>query len=248
VVQGASSLGYLGGLAIVGADQDADGLTVREGSALTVGSVDVRGFASEGILVAGNATLLSEDGVTVDVTGCGAGFTVLDSGVADFTGASTIRASSNAEDGFVVGYGSVLVAHGAQSDSNGNNGFGANYASSLVVEDSSAYDNVDVDYRADNRSLIDANRAKATNASGHTAFFANTGSYIYAGYAEIQTDYRGFLASLDSSIYANAAEVVGTPSVAYYTSGNSYIYAPNNTGLTTATTSYNDTTDFIYGI
>ncbi|MFH1467541.1 MAG: hypothetical protein ABIO70_24360 [Pseudomonadota bacterium] len=243
VVEGASSLGYLGDLSIVGADQDAYGLYVRESSALTVGSLGVQGFADVGIRVAGNASLQTEEEALVDVSGCGIGIVATESSYANVTGASS---SGNTGDGFHAAHGSALVATSASSSGNVDAGFQAMDGSVIYADASTASGNANVDYYALHHSLIMAQNAEASGV-GHSGFYANTGSYIYAQGASASVDSNfGFAAMLTSAIYAPSSDVQGTPSAAYGTNGNSYIYAPSTVGLTTKSTSYNDTTDFIY--
>jgi hypothetical protein len=246
VVQGASSLGYLGDLAIVGADQDADGLTVREGSALTVGSVDVRGFGSNCIAVESNAAMSHDEGAVIDVSGCAGGIWVTESGFADVSGASS---TGNSGDGFHSTKGSVLLAADATASGNGDAGFQATMGAFLDADSSISSGNGNVDFYALYGALIMAQDTQALDATGHSGFYATTGSYIYALRASVtNATYYGFAAHYASSVYAQASDVVSAGE-AYSARGNSYLYALDAVGQTTKDGAYsNDTTDFIYGL
>ncbi|MFH1467546.1 MAG: right-handed parallel beta-helix repeat-containing protein [Pseudomonadota bacterium] len=245
VIEGASSLGYLGDLTVVGADQEANGLTVRESSALIIGPVEVRGFAEDGIRVEGNSTLESDEGALVEVSGCGYGVEVLDSGFADLAAATSV---GNAYDGFYVDLGGFLAATDTQSTGNGQMGYQVRQASGLSAGNSTASSNGDVDYYASYASFILAHEARATDATGHSAFYANAGSYIYANGAIVRNaTLTGFAAAYSSSIFASNTDVQGS-GTAYFDRGNSYLYALNAVGETTKDSASHDTTDFIYGL
>ncbi|MFH1467543.1 MAG: right-handed parallel beta-helix repeat-containing protein [Pseudomonadota bacterium] len=246
IVEGGSALGYLGDLTISGLGQDADGLTVTNSSAVTVGDLSVEGFASAGIQIDQNSTLDQELLGSVAISDCGYGALIGGSSYANLAQADVSDTSSN---GYHAYMGSALHAERATSTDTGSSGFYA-YEGSVINAPYATATNAGGDgFRAYVGSTIIADSSSAINSAAD-GYYINWGSYLYGRWARVETaGDDGFTAGAYSGIAAENSYVEGVADYAYATGGNSYINAAGVTGETSyeASTTH-DTTDFIHSL
>ena len=247
VVEDGTDIGYLGDIALVGGGSgEAVGLLVRDSASVTIGELEISGFASAGIDIRGNANLALEEGAEVSITGCGYGALVRESAYADLTGATS---ADNLYDGFHANGGGI-TAPGAESLRNGFTGFYANATGVIFASDATSAGNDDEGFKAHNNGYIEALEAHADTNGSYGYNTQYSGALMASGSFADGNLGAAYYSATGASLYARTTTASDIPSstVAYVTSYNGYIYAADAQGDGSTATAHNDTTDFIYGL
>lgn len=246
VVEGASALGYLGDLSILGEGGDFTGLKVSGSSNLEVGPLHVEGFGAAGIWVDQNSALVSDGSGDIVVQHCGHGVTARES---SFVSLPYAEASDNAMTGFDALYGSVLLVPGSRAYRNAWHGYSAYYGCWLSAGDAVEEDAGNYGYFAAKGSYIDAeySRASGDEISGYVSYY---GSFISATGAtsETHTGGYGFDSTMFSGLVANEATVSENAIADYVSAANGYVWAYPTDASATAVSKEQDLDDLIYGL
>ncbi len=252
VVDEASSLGYVAGLALHGDASAANGLFITEASSAQAGALEIHDFGGQGVSVTGSSYLEGNGTSTpgwLSIDGSGvSGIYVADSSAA-VLGAFEVSGSGNY--GALAEGASYIHGVGASASANGDYGFEAWNGSAADFRDATSSDN-STGYLVGLGSSAKLGGATATGNSNN-GFWSLQGSYVDAylsGCCASSIDSpTGFEADGLAGFSLLSPSVSGSTTYAYHTYAHSYMYVSGAAGDTTSGTGQNDITgDFIYGL